>query len=77
MDMYTNEFSNDEITVTYEPSVCIHAEKCAKQLSNVFRTTIIPWINLDNAETNSIINQIKKCPSGALKYHTNENKKAS
>ncbi|WP_240911314.1 (4Fe-4S)-binding protein [Yeosuana marina] len=77
MDMYTNEFSNDEITVTYEPSVCIHAEKCAKQLSNVFRTSIIPWINLDNAETNSIINQIKKCPSGALKYHKNENKKAS
>ncbi|WP_338359559.1 (4Fe-4S)-binding protein [Yeosuana marina] len=75
--MYTNEFSNDEITVTYEPSVCIHAEKCAKQLSNVFRTSIIPWINLDNAGTNSIINQIKKCPSGALKYHKNENKKAS
>ena len=72
MDMYTNEFSNDEITVTYEPSVCIHAEKCAKQLSNVFRTSIIPWINLDNAETNLIINQIKKCPSGALKYHKNE-----
>ena len=68
MDSYTNEFSNDEITVTYEPSICIHAEKCAKELSSVFRTSIIPWINLDDAETNAVINQIKKCPSGALKY---------
>lgn len=78
MDSYTNEFSNDDITVTYEPSMCIHAEKCAKQLSSVFRTSIIPWINLDNAETNTVINQIKKCPSGALKYrNNNNNKKAS
>ena len=78
MESYSNEFSNDEITVTYEPSICIHAEKCAREMSSVFRTSIIPWINLDNAETNAIINQIKKCPSKALKYKNNNNsKKAS
>lgn len=77
METYKNEFSNNEITVTYEPSTCIHAEKCAKGLSDVFRTSIIPWINLDGSETNRIINQIKRCPSGALKFHKNINKKAS
>lgn len=76
MDPYTNTYSNDEITVTYEPSVCIHAEKCAKELSSVFRTSIIPWINLDDAETNAVINQIRKCPSGALQYFKNKQKKA-
>ncbi|GGK25304.1 hypothetical protein GCM10007962_19420 [Yeosuana aromativorans] len=76
MDSYTNTFSNDEITVTYEPSICIHAEKCAKELSSVFRTSIIPWINLDDAETSAVINQIKKCPSGALQYFKNKQKKA-
>lgn len=77
MESYKNEFSNKDITVTYEPSTCIHAENCARELSDVFRTSIIPWINLDGAETNHIINQIKRCPSGALKYHRHINKKAS
>ena len=77
MEFYTNVYSNNDITVTYEPSICIHAEKCAKELSSVFRSSIIPWINLDDAETKTVINQIKKCPSGALKYFKNEKKKAS
>lgn len=77
MDFDINEYSNNDITVTYKPSFCIHAEKCANELSSVFRSSIIPWINLDDAETKTVINQIKKCPSGALKYFKNENKKAS
>jgi uncharacterized Fe-S cluster protein YjdI len=77
MESYINEYSNHDITVTYEPCVCIHAEKCAKGLSDVFRTSIIPWIHLDGSETKRIINQIKRCPSGALKFHKNESKQAS
>jgi len=72
MEIQANEFSNEDITVTFEPKICIHAERCAKGLSEVFRTTVIPWINLDGTETLKIINQIKKCPSGALKYCMNK-----
>ena len=72
MDSNVNVYSNDEITVTYEPRCCANAELCAKQLSDVFRSAVIPWINLDGAETSEIINQIKKCPSGALKYYLNK-----
>ena len=68
MDAHKNVFSNDEIIVTYSPCECIHAEKCAKELSEVFRTSVIPWINLDASETKRIIKQIKRCPSGALSY---------
>lgn len=68
METYENEFTNGEITVTYDPKLCIHAEKCAQGLSNVFLTDIIPWIDLDGAETEKIVNQIKQCPSGALKF---------
>lgn len=77
MEEYKNEFSNDDITVTFEPCKCIHAEKCAKELSEVFRTSILPWINLDGTKTERIINQIKRCPSGALQYRKNVLKKAS
>lgn len=68
METYENEFTNGEIKVTYDPKICIHAEKCARGLSDVFRTTVIPWIDLDGADTDKIVAQIKKCPSGALQY---------
>lgn len=68
-----NMFSNDDITVTYQPNLCIHAERCAKELSEVFRTSVIPWINLDGVDDiQKIINQINKCPSGALSYCLNK-----
>ena len=66
-----NVFSNADITVTYNPSTCVHAERCAHELSNVFRNSVIPWIDLDGASTHDIIEQIKKCPSGALQFRLN------
>lgn len=72
MNLQATVFSNEEITVTYNPQTCIHAEKCARELSDVFRTTVIPWINLEGTETRRIINQIKRCPSGALNYCLNK-----
>ena len=71
METPPNQFSNGEITVTFSPRKCIHAEKCAKGLSEVFRTSIIPWIHLEAATTKKIICQIDKCPSGALNYCRN------
>ncbi|MBT8255023.1 MAG: (4Fe-4S)-binding protein [Bacteroidia bacterium] len=68
METSDNQFSNREITVTYEPKKCIHAEACYRGLEEVFRTTIIPWINLDGADNEQIIAQVKKCPSGALSF---------
>ncbi|MHA7844489.1 MAG: (4Fe-4S)-binding protein [Winogradskyella sp.] len=72
MDVNANVFSNKEITVTYEPRCCVNSGICARQLSEVFRNSVIPWIDLDGAQTDVIVNQIKKCPSGALKYHLNQ-----
>jgi len=70
MEAYKNIFTNGEVIVTYEPSRCIHAEACAKGLSSVFKTSVIPWIDLEGATTKQIISQVKKCPSGALACST-------
>ena len=67
-------FSNEDITVTFQPCKCINAERCAKELSNVFRQSVIPWIDLDGASTKKIKAQIKKCPSGALQYIEHQSK---
>ncbi len=68
MEFNNNKYTNGEITVTYTPKKCVHAEKCSKNLSDVFRTSVLPWINLEGAETKKIVAQIKKCPSGALDF---------
>jgi len=77
METNATFFSNNDITVTFEPCICIHAERCAKELSEVFRNSVIPWIDLDGASTQQIINQIKKCPSKALKYYRNKNQEVA
>lgn len=69
MEANANQFSNNDITVIYEPCICTNSGRCAKELSDVFRTSVIPWIDLDGATSQKIIEQVKKCPSGALKFH--------
>ncbi len=77
MKTTANIFSNDDITVSYQPCICVNAERCAKGLSNVFRQSIIPWIDLDGESTDKIISQIKKCPSGALQFCLNDKKEVA
>ena len=72
MDTTTHKFSNGELTVTFDPKKCINAECCARELSEVFRTSVIPWIDLEGATNKRIIQQIKRCPSGALAYTQKE-----
>ena len=36
---------------------------------------IRPWVNMENAGSKEIEEQVKKCPSGALDFYYNENNK--
>lgn len=66
MEVDKNTYSNGELTVVYDPKKCIHAGLCCKGLSEVFKSSVIPWIDLDGAPKQDIVQQIAKCPSGAL-----------
>lgn len=66
------KYSNGEVTVVWEPSKCIHAGNCVRGLPEVFDAKSKPWINIEGADTQSIINQVKDCPSGALSILGNE-----
>ncbi len=59
--------SNRDITVSFDAKKCINSQLCAKDLSSVVRNSVLPWIDVDTAESKRILNQISKCPSGALK----------
>lgn len=62
------QYSNENITVSWEPHKCTHSKKCWKGLIAVFDPREKPWIKLGKAKDEQIILQINKCPSKALSY---------
>lgn len=71
------EYTNGEITIVWQPNNCIHSTNCWKGeagLIEVFNPKLRPWINANGASTEMIIEQIKKCPSGALSFYFNNKK---
>ena len=68
------EYSNGEVTVVWEAGECIHSAMCVKGLPKVFNPDARPWISVENASTEELVNTIKKCPSGALSFYMNDAK---
>jgi uncharacterized Fe-S cluster protein YjdI len=64
--MERKEYSNGEITIVWQPKLCIHSGVCVKTLPKVYNTKERPWIKPENATTEELISQVAKCPSGAL-----------
>lgn len=67
----TKKYTNGEVTIVWQPAKCIHSMNCFKGLGNVFDPKNRPWVNAEGAGTTDIVDQIKKCPSGALSYLMN------
>ena len=59
---------SDKVVVRYDPSICIHAGECVRGLPSVFSLSRKPWIDVNAATAAAIIEQVKRCPSGALSY---------
>ena len=65
------KYSNGEVTIVWKPSLCTHSGNCSRGLRDVFHPRELPWITPEKASTEQIVDQIKKCPSGALSYFMN------
>ena len=66
------EYTNGEITIIWQPDLCIHATCCFVDLPSVFHPEKRPWINPHGATTEEIIAQVERCPSYALTYRWNK-----
>ena len=75
MPVSIHHYSNEDITVVWQPALCRHSGICFKGLSPVFDPRRKPWIDISQATTAVIIEQIKKCPGGALSFVTGQGKK--
>ena len=69
------KYSNGEITIVWQNGLCQHAGVCVKTLPAVYNPKEKPWIKIENATTEQLKEQLSKCPSGALSYFQNEEKR--
>jgi uncharacterized Fe-S cluster protein YjdI len=67
----TKKYTNGEVTIVWKPDMCIHSAICFNGLGEVFHPQALPWITPEKSPTEKIIDQVKKCPSGALSFYMN------
>ena len=60
------------ITVTFDPNLCVHSGACVRGLPAVFDVKRRDWVRPDAASAEQVAAQIKRCPSGALKFELPE-----
>ena len=65
-DPVIKRYTNGEVTVVWQPALCRHSGICARGLPAVFAPRRRPWIELQHADTPTIVAQVGRCPSGAL-----------
>lgn len=65
--MEKKEYTNGHITIIWQPNKCTHSGVCVRTLPQVYSPKEKPWVKPQNATSEELINQVSKCPSGALR----------
>lgn len=60
-------YEGDEVTITFDPNLCIHSEECVHGLPAVFDPSRRRWIRPDAASADEVVAAVARCPSGALR----------
>jgi uncharacterized Fe-S cluster protein YjdI len=61
-------YETAEITVTFDPNICIHSGVCLRGLPKVFDITRTRWVAPEAEPAGDVAAQVRRCPSGALQY---------
>lgn len=61
-------YETSEITVTFDPNVCMHSGVCVRGLPLVFDVKRKHWVRPELASAADVAAQVSRCPSGALQY---------
>ena len=61
-------YATEAITVTFDPTRCIHAAECIRTAPAVFDSRRRRWIKPELGEPELIAAAVRRCPTGALAY---------
>ena len=67
-DTMNRRYENGDIAILWQPDLCIHAANCIAGLPHVFNPRNRPWVKIDAASTDELIETVLTCPSGALTF---------
>ena len=70
--MTRKSYVGQHVTISFDPEVCQHSGNCTSGLAVVFDGSRHPWIDPDGASAETVIAQVARCPSGALRVETTE-----
>ena len=70
--MTKKEYTNGDITVVWQPGLCIHSGVCFHRLPGVFKPRDRPWIQMENVDSKTIRETVQACPSGALSIKSDQ-----
>lgn len=65
-------YHNDQLTVFWDAALCTHAGICFTQLPRVFNPRKNPWVNLEGADNERVVQAVNACPTLALTFHWND-----
>ncbi len=65
-DNLTKEYTNGTVTIVWKSGLCSHSGVCVANLPSVFKPRDQPWITMGDVDDATIIETVRKCPSGAL-----------
>jgi len=66
--MAPRTYRGEQVDVTFDADLCIHAAECVRGLPAVFDRDRRPWILAGNASSADLTTVVQRCPSGALQY---------
>lgn len=61
-------YESADVTVYWEPGLCIHMANCIRTAPAAFDPNARPWVNLGAAAADEVVRAVESCPTGALSY---------
>lgn len=66
MSTFEKQYTFGDHTIVWKADLCQHSGTCFRNLPDVFNPLVNPWIKPENADPETVVAAVRKCPSGAL-----------